>query len=350
MIKQDGSWAPQHQRGALGELVGAMIEFHDESMPDIDLVEYDPLLDSSNIGPKDWCSLANLIGRHYFDYDGFVVIHGTDTMAYTASALSFMLEGLGKTVVLTGSMIPMREPFNDARRNLISSIMLASQLELCEVAIFFNDRLLRGCRAVKCDAGGLAAFSSPNFPPLAVVGASGVSAQNRHLWRPPPVCRLRVHSNLDARVTVIRLSPGFDDSAIAAMIEHAPQMAGLVLSLYGTGNGPSHKEEFMKAIERAVKKDIAVIAVTQCYIGAVRLETYQVGRRLLELGVVSAGDMTTEACVTKLAYLSGRGLRGSALADAMGANLRGEIGSSEPLPLSPQAKWSAIQLDRNLRL
>jgi len=209
MIKTNASWAPpQHQRGLLSELIAAMVEFHDESMPDIDMVEFDPLLDSANIGPREWCSLANLVRRHYLDYDGFVIVHGTDTMAYTASALSFMLEGLGKTVVLTGSMIPMREPFNDARRNLISSIMLASNLELCEVAIFFNDRLLRGNRAVKCDSGGLAAFSSPNFPPLAVVGATGVSAQNRHLWLPPPASRLRVHSDLDARVTVMRLSPG----------------------------------------------------------------------------------------------------------------------------------------------
>ena len=112
-------------------------------MPDLDMIEYAPLLDSSNVGPKDWCSLAEQVGHHYYDYDGFVIIHGTDTMAYTASALSFMLEGLGKAVVLTGSIIPMVEPFNDARRNLIASIMFASQLELSEVAIFFNDQLLR---------------------------------------------------------------------------------------------------------------------------------------------------------------------------------------------------------------
>lgn len=325
MEKLDGSWLPEHQPGSLQRLIQTMPEFHDESMPDIDMVEYAPLLDSSNIGPVEWASFASLVGEHYFDYDGFVIIHGTDTMAYTACALSYMLEGLGKAVVLTGSIIPMREPFNDARRNLIASIMFAVQLELSEVSIFFNDKLLRGNRAVKAETHGLAAFTSPNFPSLAAVGADGITAQDRHLWRPPPVCRLRVHENLDARVVCVRLSPGFDDSAIRAMVEHSSDLRGLVLSLYGTGNGPSHKRDFMRTIKLAVDKGILVVAVTQCVSGSVELAAYEVGQRLMDLGVVSAGDMTHEACVTKIAYLCGRGLTGKALRDAMGQNLRGEL-------------------------
>lgn len=258
-------------------------------------------------------------------------------MAYTASALSFMLEGLGKPVILTGSIIPLCEPFNDARRNLIASLMFASQLELCEVAIFFNDRLLRGNRAIKCDSSGLAAFDTPNLAPLATIGAT--VATSRHLWQPQPVCRLRVHTELGVGVVVIRLTPGFDDSAISAMVDHA-DLHGLVLSLYGTGNGPSHKESFMRILHQAIKKDILVVATTQCQRGSVSLDTYEVGRRLLEIGVVSAGDMTTEACVAKIAYLVGRGLSSSELRRAMTDNIRGE--------LSPPAE--ALQSQEQIRL
>ena len=310
-----------------------------------------------NPGPSEWASLAGIVEDCYLDYDGFVIVHGTDTMAYTASALSFMLQGLGKPVVVTGSIIPMCEVYNDARRNLIVSVMFAAQLELSEVVavfnslqppcpscnpphlgtqplcsqarspstpqvvVFFNSVLLRGNRAIKVDSQGLAAFDSPNFPPLATVGAT-VQA-NRHLWLPPPVGRLRVHRKLDARVLVVRLSPGFDDAALAGLVR-GPNLRGLVLSLYGTGNGPSSKEPFLQAIRDAIKGGVIVIAATQCLRGSVSLGTYEVGRYLLELGVVSAGDMTTEACVTKVAYLCGRGLEGDALRKAMVTDLRGE--------------------------
>jgi len=343
MVKKDGTWAPPERRGTLAKLIDSMSEFHDDGMPDLDMIEYEPLLDSSNIGPSDWVALAKTIAKHYYDYDGFVVIHGTDTMAYTASALSFMLEGLGKAVVITGSIIALREPFNDARRNLIASIMFASQLDLAEVCVFFNDKLLRGNRAIKSENAGLDAFSSPNYPILASIGASGISCHNRHQWLPPPVCRLRLHTNLDARVLVLRLTPGFDDSTIAAMVTHASQLRALVLSLYGTGNGPSHKSDFMDAIAEAIRKDILVVVVTQCPKGTVSLDTYEVGRRLLEIGVVSASDMTHEACVTKIAYLCGRGLTGAMLRSAMGENLRGELtGRAE--------RAAVVAVDKDMRL
>ena len=227
MTKQNGTLAPK--KGALVQTIRQMPEVHDPSMPALDILEYEPLIDSSNVSPDDWARLARQIRDSYYDYDGFVIVHGTDTMAYTASALSFMLEGLGKAVVLTGSMIPLAEVYNDARRNLIISITFAAQLELCEVAIFFNDRLLRGNRAVKVDSNGLAAFESPNFAPLATVGASIFADRSR--WRAPPQSRMRVHTNLDASVICIRLAPGFDDSAILAMLRHATSLKGLVLSL-----------------------------------------------------------------------------------------------------------------------
>jgi L-asparaginase len=192
MTKQDGALAPK--RGFLPEVIAAMPETEDELMPSIDILEYETILDSSNVGPAEWVMLAKQVQEHYYDYDGFVVIHGTDTLAYTASALSFMLENLGKPVVLTGSMIPMGEVYNDARRNLIISLVFAAQLELPEVVLFFNDRLLRGCRARKLHSTGLDAFDSPNFPPLATVGTA--IHLERANFRKTPSDRLKVQHRI----------------------------------------------------------------------------------------------------------------------------------------------------------
>ena len=291
MTLQNESLTPL--KGYLPQCIREMPEVHEPSMPEIDIVEYEPLIDSSNIGPEDWATLAAQVRDNYYDYDGFVIIHGTDTMAYTASALSFMLEGLGKAVVITGSMIPLAEIYNDARRNLLISMVFAAQLELCEVAIFFNDRLvrhgtgtteppprrtasplcfarspltglwalsppqLRGNRATKVDSNGLDAFDSPNFPPLATVGAR--ISSDRALWRRPPTSRLRVHTILDTSIVVVSLVPGFDDSAIETMVEHCTNLKGLVLSLYGTGNGPSRKAAFLDTISKAISRGIFVV-------------------------------------------------------------------------------------------
>ena len=324
MAMQNGTLAPL--KGYLPQCIRDMPEVHDPSMPELDVLEYDPLIDSANVGPEDWASLSTHLRDNYYDYDGFVIIHGTDTMAYTASALSFMLEGLGKAVVITGSMIPLAAVYNDARRNLLISAIFAAQLELCEVAIFFNDRLLRGNRAVKVDSNSLDAFESPNFPPLATVGAR--VSTDRVAWRAPPVSRLRVHTALSTCVIVVRLAPGFDDSVIEAMVEHAGTLQGLVLSLYGTGNGPSHKARFLSTIQKAIQRGIVVVIASQCQRGCVDLDAYEVGRRLLELGVVSAGDMTTESVVTKMAYLFGRGLTPEEITQAMVTDLRGELTTS----------------------
>ena len=324
MTMQDGALSPL--KGYLPERIREMPEVHEPSMPELDILEYDPLIDSSDVGPDDWALLVTQIREHYYDYDGFVVVHGTDTMAYTASALSFMLEGLGKAVVLTGSMIPLAAVHSDGRRNLLISMIFAAQLELCEVAIFFNDHLLRGNRATKLDSNGLDAFASPNHPPLATVGVR-LSAE-RAKWRGPPVSRLRVHTRLETNVVVFHLVPGFDDRAIGALVREAEGLKGIVLSLYGTGNGGS-KSAFLRVIADAISKGILVAAASQVHKGRVSLETYEVGRQLLELGVVSAADMTKEAVVAKMAYLFGRGVCGAQLADAMSSDLRGELTERE---------------------
>ena len=207
----------------------------DPEMPEIIAHEYEPLIDSSDMGPGDWQNLAKDIATNYLHFDGFVVLMGTDTMAYTASALTFMFQNLGKPVILTGSQIPLREPYNDARKNLIMACIFASSDTVSEVCIFFHDRLLRGCRATKVNTSKLLAFDSPNIPPLAEIGIN--IDENLHLFRPPPRGCFRVNTAMDTRLITLRLVPGFDDTTIIDMIHAAREthLKGLILQLYGTG-------------------------------------------------------------------------------------------------------------------
>jgi L-asparaginase len=323
VIQRDGSLSPQP--GYLTASINELPEMQRPEMPIYDIKEYDPLMDSSCMGPNEWQKIATDIEENYLEYDGFVVIMGTDTMAYASSALSFMLENLGKTVVFTGSQIPFCEVYNDARRNLIVSVIFAVSSEFPEVCICFNDKLLRANRSVKVNSTGLNAFDSPNFPPLATLGA--FINESRELALPQPRGPFRVHKKLEAKVIVIKLVPGFDDDCIMALVEHAKDLKALVLELYGTGNGPSKKGGgLMEAIRIARDKGILVVAVSQCLQGGVSLDTYSMGREFKDYGVVSGGDMTTEACTTKLAYLFAR-LDGDPLlvAETLQQNLRGEI-------------------------
>ena len=337
-----------------------MEEMKHPQLPTIDILEYEHLMDSACLGPADWRTFACDIERHYYAYDGFVIVHGTDTMAYTASALvrpplgtsvacvrsdnwfpikttphtntatqSYMLENLGKPVVLTGSQLPLAEVYTDAQQNLKLSIIFASQGEFNEVSIFFGNRLLRGCRASKVHSFDLNAFASPNFPPLATVG---VNLEIRpDLALPPPRKPLAVHKEMSAHIIVIRLVPGFADDALFAIINAAPTLHGLILLIYGTGNAPSTRSGLLEAVRIATAKGIVVVALTQCHQGGVLLEKYSVGLALKEAGVLSGGDMSTEACATKLAYLFGRLKDPEAVKRHLGMDLRGE--------LSPASKW-----------
>lgn len=323
----NGSLAPVS--GYLTSEVKKTPELFKPGMPYFDIKEYNPLLDSACMGPKDWYMIASDIEENYFSYDGFVVIMGTDTMAYAGSALSFMLENLGKTVVFTGSQIPFAEVYNDARRNLVVSLMMAMQDDFFpEVCICFNDTLFRANRTVKSNSVGLAAFESPNFPAFAKLGVR--TNVRKDLARPHPKGPFRVHKNLDANVIVIKLVPGFDDGCILALAEHSPNLRAIILELYGAGNGPAgSKNSFYDALRTAKDRGILCVAVSQCLKGGVSLDSYSMGVEMKNAGVLSGGDMTTAAVSVKLSFLFGRGATNQIVSELLNVDLRGEL-TSEP--------------------
>lgn len=331
-----------HQNGALAPVEGAvtnymrdMKELKSENMPEIVVHEYSPFYDSSDMGPNEWAVLAEDIEANYYHFDGFVVLQGTDTMAYVATALSFMLENLNKPVVFTGSQIPLCEPYNDARRNLVMALIFATRDTIPEVSIFFHDRLVRACRATKVNTHRLKAFDSPNFQPLANIGIT--IEENEHLSLPHARGALRVHTRMDTRSLTIRLVPGFDDEVIRQLINMPDDtLKVLILQLYGTGNLPSVKKSFVKLLGDAVDKGIMVVATTQCSTGSVMMGHYATGLALKEAGVISANDMTVEATACKAAYLFGRGdLNSKEIKNLMDVSLRGEVTPSEALDPPP---------------
>ncbi len=330
-MKPSASGSLEPCAGYLTEEIKKAPELIDnESMPIFDIKEYQPLIDSSAMGPRDWIQIATDIEKSYYDYDGFVVIMGTDTMAYAASAMSFMLENLGKTVVFTGSQIPFAEVYNDARRNLIVSLIFCVQDDFPEVCVCFNDKLMRANRTVKINSVDLNAFDSPNFPALATLGV--YIFERKELARPQPKSPFRVHKKLTASIMVIKLVPGFDDECISTLVEHSTKLRAIVLELYGAGNGPAgQKSTFLNALRVAQKKGIVVVACSQCLSGGVSLDSYSLGKEFKESGVLGAGDMTTEACTTKLAYLFGRGATIDSMPGLLTKNIRGEISSVEAI-------------------
>lgn len=301
--------------------------------------------DSADFSPKEWVAIAEAIEGHYHSFDGFVVIMGTDTLAYCASALSFMLENLAKPVVITGSQIPLCEPFSDARRNLIAAILFASHLTEAfhnEVLVCFGERLLRGCRSTKTAALALRAFDSPNFPPLATMGVRVLLRSE--LARPAALGPLRVHKNMETRLLVIRLVPGFDDAALGAMCANADDgLRALVLEFYGVGSAPTRRAGLLRALRTCQERGVLVVAVTQCTQGAVDLSKYAVGKALLDARVLSGHDMTTEAVATKLAFLLGQTRYQDRVAELLAVDLRGEV--TPPAP----AEARSMKFESSLR-
>ena len=318
MKKTDRGYVPT--RGYLEELMAAMPEFRHPSMPDYVVHEYDELLDSANMTPEHWSMIACDIRDHYEEYDGFIVIHGTDTMAYTASALAFQLEGLRKPVILTGSQIPLCEVRNDARENLITSLIVAARFKIPEVCLCFGIRLLRGCRSTKVDADGFDAFASPNYPTLGEVGVN-IDIHWRRVREPLDV-PFRVHEIGDPVVGALRLFPGITAQLVRNVLQ--PPLQGLVLEAYGVGNAPQIPA-LIDALDEASRRGVVIVDCTQCLSGKVDLGDYATGTALARAGVISGSDMTAEAALTKLAFLFSRELSPEQVRDQMQQDLRGEL-------------------------
>lgn len=308
--------------GYLQSQMSSMPELKHASMPSYTIHDYQPLLDSSNMTPAEWLKIAHDIAGHYRDYDGFIVLHGTDTMAYTASALPFMLHGLGKPVIITGSQIPLSEVRNDARENLITSLLIAANHDVPEVCLYFGGKLLRGCRSTKVSADGFAAFDSPNFPPLGTVGID-IEINPDLVRQARSRRRLKVQEFSSPVVSALRLFPGISPNLVRNVLR--PPLQGLVLEAYGIGNGPDRNRDFIAALTEATERGVVIVDCTQCLEGTVDLHEYAAGSALARAGVISGYDMTAEAALAKLYYLFSRGYSPSRVKKEMQRDLCGEV-------------------------
>ncbi len=293
-----------------------------EDFPAWDLYEMSPLLDSSNMTFAEWNEIAHTIYERYGEYDGFVVLHGTDTMAYTASALSFILRGLHKPVILTGSQIPLSEVRSDGRDNLITSVLIASEGVVGEVALYFSGKLLRGNRAMKMSADDLVAFDSPNYPHLAEVGIT-VKYNRDALLRHREGAELEFLPFSNVPIGVLKVFPGIQFGLFEEIMTE--KLSGIVLETFGAGNIPGGGEGLLPIIKKAFASGSVITVCSQCPAGTVTLGAYETSSALKSAGAVSGRDMTTEAAVAKLYHLFSLGLSKNEIKRMMQKNLCGEL-------------------------
>ncbi len=307
--------------GYLTQTLPLLLKPYAQDLPTITILEYSPLMDSANMAPTDWVKIANDIAKHYDHYDGFLVLHGTDTLAYTASALSFMLEHLAKPVICTGSQLPLGHVRTDAMQNIIDSLLYIQHYAIPEVCIYFDRELLRGNRSRKTDANRIHAFTSPNYP---ILGQSGVELSlYDHNLLSVPTTPMQLRLIRHPLIAHLNLFPGLSANILDALLTQP--LDGLIIASYGTGNGPAQNQAFLTALRRASDRGLVIINVTQCWHGSVDMNGYATGQALAECGVLSGYDMTPEAALTKLYYLLSADLTLAQVKQQASKAIRGEL-------------------------
>jgi len=305
-----------------------------EYIPELNLLEcniatksFDEPIDSSNMNPDHWVELATVIEESYNDFDGFVILHGSDTMSYTASALSFMLENLNKPVIFTGSQLPIGDLRTDAKENLITSIQIASLCDngkppITEVCLYFEYKLYRANRTTKINAEHFEAFASLNYPPLVVSGVN-LEVNEQALLKPNRNEKLIVHKNIVSDILLVKMFPGITRDTINHLFSY-PNIKGMVIESYGSGN-LTDKDWFIKALKEITDKEIPVVNVTQCSGGSVNMSIYSVNKKLNKVGVISGKDITTEAALAKLMFMLGKNIPANKFKTIFETSLRGEM-------------------------